>query len=432
MRSALFKYLQFSIFLITFSSIIQWTAIPLGNTLLWWIIYSSILFVIMQTKIFFYDYVNDENIKFIKIYLAWAGISIVRGMFVADNYWEWKQLVGSALFLFLPISVYVSTNKMFAQGIISLWLKFALPAFIFIFPIMWGEAYGKYLMPVSFLLLFFPILKTKWKVILLIYSSFVFFGDIQARSNIIKFIIPLLFSLLLFIKYKLNRKILNTIRIAFLAAPFFFFILGASNIYNIFNLEKSIGEITTEQLIEGQKYEVNLTIDSRTFLYKEVINSAIENNYIIWGRTPARGNDSETFGFEINKAHNLGKNERYDNEVSVLNLFTWLGLIGVFLYFLIFVKATYLAIHKSNNIYIKIIGLYVSFRWTYAWVEDFTRFDLTNFFLWLMISMCISESFRKMDNKEFYNWIQGIFDIKYRLMDYLKTDNKEKWKEINK
>ena len=31
--------------------------------------------------------------------------------------------------------------------------------------------------------------------------------------------------------------------------------------------------------------------NTRTFMYKEVISSAVDNNYVIWGRTPARGND---------------------------------------------------------------------------------------------------------------------------------------------
>ena len=105
--------------------------------------------------------------------------------------------------------------------------------------------------------------------------------------------------------------------------------------------------------------------------------------------------------------------ERFSNEVSVLNVFTWTGLIGVLLYFLVFFRASYLAVNKSNNIYMKIVGLYVAFRWAYAWVEDFNRFDLSNLFLWIMIGMCFSNSFRAMNNLEVKFWVRGVFEKRY-------------------
>ena len=109
------------------------------------------------------------------------------------------------------------------------------------------------------------------------------------------------------------------------------------------------------------------------------------------------------------------KQERFANEVSILNIFTWLGIVGVLLYFLIFIKATYLAINESNNIFIKLIGLNISFRWTYGFVEDFSRIDLSNIFLWLMIGMCFSESFRQMTNAEMKYWVRGIFEKQRRI-----------------
>ena len=37
----------------------------------------------------------------------------------------------------------------------------------------------------------------------------------------------------------------------------------------------------------------------------------------------------------------------------------------------IFWRASYLAITKSKNIFIPIIGIYIAFRWMFAWIEDF-------------------------------------------------------------
>ena len=82
--------------------------------------------------------------------------------------------------------------------------------------------------------------------------------------------------------------------------------------------------------------------------------------------------------------------------------------------FFVFYKATYLAVNKSNNIFIKIVGLYVAFRWMFAWVEDFSFFNLANLYLWISIGMCFSYSFRTMSNKELVYWLWGILDKRYR------------------
>ena len=143
--------------------------------------------------------------------------------------------------------------------------------------------------------------------------------------------------------------------------------------------------------------------------------SAIKNNYIIFGRTPARGNDSNSFGDYNKEKLKTGKQERFGNEVSILNIFTWLGIIGVVLYFIIFLKASYFAINESNNFPIKIVGLNISFRWAFGFVEDFSNFDLSNIFLWLMIGMCFSKTFRQMSNSQMKNWVLGIFDNQSKL-----------------
>ena len=71
----------------------------------------------------------------------------------------------------------------------------------------------------------------------------------------------------------------------------------------------------------------------------------------------------------------------------------YFGLVGVIVYALIFIVSSYRAIAKSNNIYMPLLGIYVSFRWTFAFIEDFTKFDLNYMLLWVMIGMCFSERY---------------------------------------
>ena len=170
------------------------------------------------------------------------------------------------------------------------------------------------------------------------------------------------------------------------------------------------GEYESSTIVEdGSQENESLTTDTRTFLYVEVLQSALKNNYLVFGRTPARGNDSVMFGDQVESETNSKKYERHSNEVAVLNIFTWTGLIGLLLYYLIFIKASYLAVYSSNNVFIKILGTYVAFRWCFAWVEDFSKFDLTNIFLWIAVGMCFSEHFRRMDNFMFKNTVRNIF-----------------------
>ncbi|MBX9807325.1 MAG: hypothetical protein K2X95_05970, partial [Flavobacteriaceae bacterium] len=314
---------------------------------------------------------------------------------------------------FLPLIVYLANSPGSLQIIIKTWFKYAFFLFIPILPFLFGDGVGRFLMPFSFLLLFFPLLNFKWKIIALVVTIYVITFDITARSNVIKFLIPLVIGHLFYFRKLLSGKILNLSRLLFLFMPFLLLFLAISGVFNIFKIDEYVGDYNakSDPHYNGADEE-SLTVDSRTFLYVEVIESALRHDYVLFGRTPARGNDSASFG-EYNKLTlNTGKLERFSNEVSILNIFTWLGAVGVLLYFLIFIKATYLAINRSNNFFIRLIGINVAFRWAYGWVEDYSEFDLSNIFLWFMIGLCFSESFRKMTDKEVKVWVQGIFEKK--------------------
>ena len=186
----------------------------------------------------------------------------------------------------------------------------------------------------------------------------------------------------------------------------------------------------TEKDSFGEYSESSIITDSRTFLYEEVILSSIKNNYWFWGRSPSRGNETDAFSEWARAIY--GKAERPINEVAILNIFTWTGLIGVILYFIVFWKATYLAINNSKNIFIKILGLYMSFRWLYSWVEDVNVYSLNYYMIWLMMGLCFSKSFREMSDKNMYNWVKSIFEVKYRYIEIISIKkNREKYKNSN-
>ena len=100
--------------------------------------------------------------------------------------------------------------------------------------------------------------------------------------------------------------------------------------------------------------------------------------------------------------------ERPRCEISILNVFTYMGIIGVLLYMSIFIYSSYLAVFRSKNRFLPIIGLFIAFRWLYGWIEDFSLFNSNYMLLWIMIGICISPIFRNMNNYEFKDWLNSL------------------------
>ena len=384
----------------------------LDITVVIWFVSFFILISFYFVLKYFYDEENKRNMFVLMIYLIWMIICIVRGVFVAENYWDWKGLVGNSTALLLPIVAYGATNKVVAQSLLSTYIKYGLPLFLILSVLMITDAYGRYLMPISFLLLFLPALSKRQRYLLLFFSLVVIFANIHARSNVIKFGVPLLTLIIYYLKEKISIRVLEGVRLTLIIAPIVFFILGVTSVFNVFNMSEYLGDFKSVGTdFDGVERELSVTDDNRTFLYIEVIESAINNDYWVFGRTPARGNDSAFFGDEQYEL--TGRDERLGNEFGIANVFTWTGIVGVILYFFIFYRASYLAVNRSKNIYVKMLGIYVAFRWLYSWVEDINNFSLNYFMLFIMVGLCFSYSFRSMSNYEITIWVRGIFDKRY-------------------
>lgn len=416
MKYNLGTFFSFTTVLIAIYSVDHANKYPVGNTTIWWCIFAIIILGFIAAKSKYYHSSSTSSLIILFTYLAWNVICIIRGVFVAENYWEWKNLTTVSFYLLWPLSIFISTHPSMVQKVMNTWVKYMLPAFLLYLIVMkFREGLGYYLVPVSFFLLFLPILTKKWKVIILVLLAIVLIGAPNARSNVIRFSVSFILGLLFYFEDLISTRLINLGRWVLLLIPILLFTLGATGKFNVFNMDEYIKEsITTTVVTNGVAQEESLTTDTRTFLYEEVLNSAFKYNYVWLGRTPARGNESVSFGDYAIDVLKTGKLERPWNEVAVLNIFTWTGVVGLVLYFLVFFQASYLAVNKSSNRAMKIIGLFVAFRWTYAWVEEFTRFDLTNFFLWIMIGMCFSNFFRGMTDAQIKQWILGIFDKKYR------------------
>jgi hypothetical protein len=404
------RYLPYTILILSILTVNPYSRFSITNMATVWILELWILFLYysISTKLFKNHYLN--NMTIIVVYLIYTVFSFFRGLYIAEFYWDYKSLFNNGLALFLPIVAFSGTSPSFLKVLLQFYLKYTLPLLLVFFFFISHGAVGFFLVPISFLVLFLPVIKKPWNIYLLLLSLFVVFLGLGARSNVIKVLVPILFSLIYYIKIILNLTILEFLRKLLFIFPLVFFLLAIVGSFNVFKINKYVEgnfKSTNKNVFTGKEETEDLTSDTRTPLYVEVLFSAKKNNSWLLGRSPARGSETKLFR-SLSKI--TGRQERSGNEVAILNIFTWTGIVGVVFYFLIFYKASYLAINFSNNIFSKILGLFIGFRWCYAWVEDINYFTLTTFFLWIMIGLCFSKSFRGMNDKEVTDWINGIFE----------------------
>lgn len=400
------KIFYFSFIMMGVSSILQWCEFSLGGTPVWWTLRAVFLaFFVAHFRIYSRES-PQLPILFFLIYII--GAAIAGGLFKTENYWDWKLLIDNFMIFMLPLAAYsVNEERLVAKGI-NYWLQWAWIPLLLLWPFLESDAFGRYLVPFTFLAIMLPMLNKKWLLALVIAYFITLVYGFESRADVLKFSFCILLGLCLWIP-KLNKWLQKLIKPAmwtFLFAPFLFLGLAVTGTFNIFEIEQELG-LEDKYMIETSlenRDKVSALADTRTFLYAEEIESSIVGDYYIWGNTPARGYLSLAFGQGTDEDLGTKRGERQSCEVSILNVFNYFGLVGCLLYFIIFITASYQAIYNSENRYIKVIGLYVAFRWLFGFVEDFSRFDLNMMFLWFMIGMCYSKRFRQRTDEEFELW----------------------------
>lgn len=401
-------FLPFILLLISVNSPQEGQVTIIGNYFFWLIIQLVTIYLFWKIKS---EYIAPSlKLKYTtyNIYFTYLAFEILRGIIISTNYWDYKFLIKNSLALSIPIVVYSADKIFLLKKIFEFYIYKTTPFILLCIILFPSSTYGDFLAPYSFLFIFFPIIPKKWKLIYILILIFIISSDLGARSGIIKMSLSILLSLLYYLKIYFPSKILNYFRLLFFMSPLIFIILGSLGKFNIFIPFGSdqVEIIKQKRNLKGEFIDENLTADTRTFLYLEVLNSTRETNSWYFGNSPARGNKSNMFGDDdLTK-----RKERNGNEIGMLNYFTWLGLIGTFLVFLLFYQSSNLAINFSNNYIIKLVGIYISFRFAYGWVEDINNFTINNIFLWIFIGIGFSEKFRNMTNIEMKNWLQGIFE----------------------
>jgi hypothetical protein len=430
-KTRVFSLIAVSVFIIaleTVSGPIQWVSgVLILNTYVSWILNFIILFIWFKGIRLYTNKRQIRSMMLLQILLLWYVFSIIRGVFTADDYWTAKVLVHNTFGLLLPVAAYSLTNLKVLQSLLRVYLLYSLPLFLIFIFIIPPDTLASYLILVSILLLFFPVLSKRIKWVVGVFALIALTADTSARGKTLTFAIPVLLVVVYYYRHFIPTILWEWIRKILMIAPIILFTLAVSGVFNVFNIGDYIeGDYTTQVIKNGEEEEENLLTDTRTFLYEEVLLSALVNNYWLIGRSPARGNDTLLWEGQTEIS---GKNERFGNETGILNIFTWTGIIGVILYLLVFYRATYLAVNKSNNIFSKMIGIFLAFHWLWSWVTEFSAFNLSYLSIWILVAFSFSENFRSMTNNEVKYWVRGITDKRYKYGMFIMNKSKIlKWK----
>ena len=274
---------------------------------------------------------------------------------------------------------------------------------------MYTDGFARYLSPLYVIIIFFPLLTRKLRIYIGILVFLSFISDFGSRSNMIRIVVSACLMLIYYFQVPFQKRFIQIIHVSLFVVPILLFVLATTDVFNIFRIGEDYGDeyVVKTKLENGQFEEDDMSADTRTFLYKEVIESAQTRHSLIFGESANSGYISEWF-----KDASLGTKGRVRSEVAILNVFNVFGIVGVVVFSLIFYFASYLCVNFSNNNICKIIGLFIAFRWTYSWIEEFFDLSMNFFFLWLIIGLCFSKAFRDMDEKSLKEWVLGIFNKK--------------------
>lgn len=387
--------------IMTLPSVMKYTSL-IEYPALWWPIEGIFMIIGYSLRDRFW------SIPPVKWYLIWVLVASIHGLFLSSNYWDWKLLVSNIMIYFIPILCYSFIKPHIVIATLGGWYKYAPIIIIVMIPFatmhhFWGRA----LMPFSFLLLFFPILPTTFKWYSLIAFGLVITLGFSDRSDMIRFIVSFLLGISAYQRYEhVMSNLYKPLAKIMCFAPLVFVALALTGQFNILKIGEEMGwEYKVDDGSGGHK---DYFSDDRTGLFEEAIESAIDMDYVWCGHSLARGYKSHRFGKGIDKVIGLSRGERGTSEVCCINIFTYMGIVGLFLFMVLFIKAVYNAIWFSQSKYMKTIGLLVGFRWFYCWLEEYQRYDTNTLILFIMVGMCYSPFFLKMEDCDFEEFIENM------------------------
>ena len=344
---------------------------------------------------------------------------VLRGLYLnTSNIQDLGKLLysGVSLAFLFPISIYVGANFDVIKKLLFSFYKYGIPliCLLILFPSDPGPyGFSHTIAPVFLFILLLPYLPGKIRWIIIFLSAIGFFFDITARSAMTNIIVTysILFSYF-FKDKKITIYLIKISHFAFIILPLIFAILGATRIFNIFK----IGDYLSNLTISDSSGDIqNIFIDSRTAIYQDVY-SALSTDPI--KLITGLGFNGKTSTFLSEKGFGeLYREGRGSTESGMLTYIQYGGIIGLCIYYSLFIFSSYFSIYRSRNWLSKMLGVWISFKGAFSFIEDALVFNISILFLFIAIGMALNVKIRTMTDSH----LKLLIHISMDKLKYLKT-----------
>lgn len=360
---------------------------------------------------------NLDRIELIKLFVIYNLIVFIRGIVDVQSSQDYKVLLQSGLItpLFLPLVIQLAAYKNTIIIVLKSFLSFGLFLCLIMYftPINSGPlGFNACISPIVFVLLLSPYLIKKYRPIIYILVLISFFYDFSNRSNLLNILI----SFLLLFTFIINNKkivllVLKFFCILFLVSPLVFFALGITGLFNVF----TIGKLLPEYSLAVKKKNVTqeLFVDSRTSIYLDVFKQLKHDDMIFVGLGGSGKTKTSLIDAKDADYDKVYKEGRRGTESGMLNIIQAGGLIGGLIYYLLFFASAYYGVFKSKNWFCILLGVWLSYKCLFSFIEDPLSFSISSLFLFFTIGVCLNKNFRQLSDaelKELFNF--KIFSLK--------------------
>ncbi len=375
---------------------------PGGGVLNYYIIFSFafvsivlIAFVYLATR-WRVDLRGSFEIWIFEMLMVWIVISLIRSLLQINTSEEFKSFFLSsylAIAFFPMLFLLVGLNAKYFYSINRIVFFYTICVTIFSLPfVSYFELMLFLTFPIFFVITTIPLRSFPGKLVIIIISLTVILVSLTNRAGILRILLS--FSVVIgyyIITYaKMGKKWLSALVFVILMIPVVSLYLGVKG-QSVFQLALGDSNSNYNQL--------DPYADTRTFLYYEVFQDIKNSNSFIFGKGMNAGYYSEAFQTY----------QRPVVEVGFLQILLKTGVIGLILYLTLIITAIFKALSRSNNNYIKSLGLLLVGYIIMVFIENQIAFNLLNVMIWMVIGMCLSRDLRKLDDQE----IKRLFVVPY-------------------
>jgi len=249
----------------------------------------------------------------------------------------------------------------------------------------WNKSFHLLIYETAFLVILIPLQSKRDKFIIIAGTLLLSWLAVVTEYRVVILRILLLYLLLIPVYYYM-RKNTRWIPVVVLLTLFIPFYLIKTSIKS---------KVSPFEKILSRFEDMEMGLDTRTFLYQEVYEDLRKDNKLLIGR----GSNGTYYSPYFDETGGDTSN-RLSVEVGILAILLKGGLISVALYLIILCAAIYQALFRSKNYYVFCIGLMLVVHALLLFISNPLDYSCYNMAIWFFTGVCLSKKIRSLDNSE--------------------------------